>query len=96
MGLFYKTQLEGVNWTNTLIDYTRARYQLFCDIISKGISEHAFHSPLSADETARHFVTAYRGLVLEWCLRYPDFDLKEQTLRHFQILLNGIQAPVTT
>ena len=92
MGILYQTQLGESNRTHAMIDYNRALYQLFCDIIGKGLSTHEFRSPLSAYEIARHFVTAYRGLTFEWCVRDPDFDLKEQALRHFEILLHGLDA----
>jgi hypothetical protein len=34
---------------------------------------------------------AIRGITYEWCIRYPDFDYKEEALRHFEILLAGIR-----
>lgn len=32
-----------------------------------------------------------RGISYEWCIRYPDFDLKAEALSHFQILMESIQ-----
>lgn len=91
--VLYRTRLENDNKTHIVTDYNRELYVIFKDIVIRGMEQNAFHSDLSAEEIARHFVTAYRGLVLEWCFRYPDFDLKEQALHHFKILLTGISSP---
>lgn len=86
----YKARLANDVKTQAVTDYNRELYVIFNDIISKGIKQHAFHSDLPVEELARHFVAAYRGLTLEWCIRYPEFNLKEQALCHFKILLTGI------
>lgn len=88
----YKTRLANDVRTNAVTDYNRELYVIFNDIISKGMEQHEFRSDLPVKEIARHFVAAYRGLILEWCIRYPDFDLKEQALCHFKILLTGINS----
>ncbi len=93
MRILYKIQIGKDIKTNAVIDYNRELYKLFYDVINKGMNQHVFQSDLPMEEIARHFVTAYRGLTFEWCIRYPDFDLKEQALRHFKILLTGINSP---
>lgn len=93
MKILYKTQLTNDVITHAVTDYNRELYIIFNDIIRKGMDHHTFRSDLSVEEIARHFVAAYRGLTFEWCIRYPDFDLKEQALRHFKILLTGINSP---
>ena len=92
MRLLYKIQLGENVKTNALIDYNRDLYKMFYEVINKGLDQHEFQSVFSAEEIARHFVAAYRGLTFEWCIRYPDLDLKEQALRHFKILLSGINS----
>jgi hypothetical protein len=47
---------------------------------------------MTPDELSQHFVMTFRGLCYEWCIRYPEFDLKEQVLKHFKLLLDGITA----
>lgn len=91
MKILYKIQLGKDIPAGAAMNYGRDLYKMFYDIISDGISQRRFHSDLSADETAKHFVMAYRGVVYEWCVRYPEVDLKEQALRHFRILLAGIK-----
>ena len=44
----------------------------------------------SREILTKHFVMEIRGLTYEWCIRYPDFNLKEQVLAHFRLLLYGI------
>ena len=90
MRLLYKIQLD--NKTDALIDYNRELYKILYDVISMGMNQHVFQSSIPPEEIAKHFVMAYRGLTFEWCIRYPDFDLKEQSLRHFKILLTGISS----
>lgn len=73
-------------------EYARDLYQIFAVVLERGMERGEFISPLSLHELARHFVMAIRGLTYEWCIRYPDFDLKSQALTHFQMLLNGIKS----
>jgi len=92
MKMLYKTQLTKDVTIHSVTDYNRELYIIFNGIISKGIEKLVFDSDLPVEEIARHFVAAYRGLTFEWCIRYPDFDLKEQALRHFKIMLTGINS----
>ena len=73
-------------------EYARDLYQIFAVVLERGMERGEFISPLSLHELARHFIMAIRGLTYEWCIRYPDFDLKSQALTHFQMLLNGIKS----
>lgn len=73
-------------------EYDRDLYQIFADVLARGMGRGEFSSVLSLHELARHFVMAIRGLSYEWCIRYPEFDLKSQALAHFQILLDGIKS----
>lgn len=73
-------------------EYVRDLYQIFADILERGLKHREFSSPLPIQELARHFVMAIRGLSYEWCIRYPDFNLKAQALAHFKLLLDRIKA----
>ena len=86
----YKAYLSKDVRTDALVDYNRELYVIFKAILSKGMNQRVFHSDLPVEELSKHFVAAFRGLTLEWCIRYPDFNLKEQALLHFKILLAGI------
>ncbi len=76
--------------TEAVKDYSRELYRLFHNILVEGIRRGEFKDSLSAEELSRHFVIAFRGLSYEWCIRYPDFNLKVQALEHFKLLLQGI------
>jgi len=50
-----------------------------------------FKTAMLVETLTKHCIMTIRGLTYEWCIRHPDFDLKEQALKHFEILLNGIK-----
>lgn len=91
MKSLYKAQITKSVDTNSVMSYTRELYKMFSDILNKGVQQGEFRSELPVDTLAKHCLIAYRGLTYEWCIRYPDFDLKEQALKHFEILLTGIK-----
>lgn len=92
MRILYKVQLNGAQPMQAALNYNRALYQLFASVLEKGVTEGEFQMILPLEELSRHLILAIRGLTYEWCIRYPDFNLKEQAQKHFMILLNGIKA----
>lgn len=92
MKILYKVQLTGTVNMTAVMGYQRQLYKMFADVLERGVKRGEFDTPLTLDALTKHFVMAIRGLSYEWCIRYPDFDLKTQALAHFQILLNGIRA----
>lgn len=92
MSIIYKLQLDKSFNTESIKGYNRELYQFFADIIQLGIQQGIFHSKIPLQTITNHFVMAIRGISYEWCIRYPDFNLKEQANLHFQILLQGITA----
>ncbi|NLO47064.1 MAG: TetR/AcrR family transcriptional regulator [Clostridiales bacterium] len=91
MKLVYKVQLTEALNMDPVKGYNRKLYQMFTDVLTRGIKRGEFHTKLSVKTMTKHFVMAIRGLSYEWCIRYPDFDLKEEALLHFRILLNGVR-----
>ncbi len=91
MRLVYKVALTGAVNMDAVMGYNRELYIMFSDVLGSGIAQGEFHTELSLDALTRHFVLAIRSLSYEWCIRYPAFDLKEQSLTHFKILLRGIR-----
>jgi AcrR family transcriptional regulator len=87
----YKAQITKTVDTNSVLSYTREIYKMFSYILNKGMQQGEFRSELPVDTLTKHCFIAYRGLIYEWCIRYPDFDLKEQALKHFEILLTGLK-----
>lgn len=92
MRTLYKVQLTGAPHMQVATSYNRALYQLFMAVLETGNNRGEFQMLLPAGELSRHLILAMRGLVYEWCIRYPDFNLKERTLKHFKILLDGIKV----
>jgi len=86
----YTVQLTRDVDTAGVNGYNRDLYKLFSDVLDRGIQRGEFQSSLPLEDLARHFVLAVRGLTYEWCIRYPDFDLREQAVAHYKILLTGI------
>jgi AcrR family transcriptional regulator len=91
MKTIYKMQITKTVNTDAVLSYNRELYKMFTDIISRGVEQGDFRAELPVDTLVKHCILAYRGLTYEWCIRYPDFDLKEQALNHFKILLIGVK-----
>lgn len=91
MSILYRVQLGNDMKDKIAIDYNRELYTIFNDIIQRGIEENVFCPQLSGKEIARQIVMVFRGLTYEWCVRYPEFDLKEQSLKLFDLFMTGIK-----
>lgn len=91
MKFVYRLQLSKTIDMDSVMGYGRELYKMFSDIIVKGIQQGEFKKDISAETLSKHCLIAYRGLTYEWCIRYPDFIMKEQALKHFDILLAGIK-----
>lgn len=87
----YEVLLSRKINTDIIAGYDRDIYKLLSDVISKGIQLGEFKTDLSPDTITKHCILAIRGLTYEWCIRYPEFDLKDQVQKHFEILLTGIK-----
>lgn len=88
----YKMLLGGTVDTEAVKGYGRELYLLFYSILDKGIRRGELKPALPLEALSRHFVMAIRGVSYEWCVRYPDFDLREQAIEHIRILIEGIQT----
>lgn len=91
MRVLYKTHLTKTINTIPAMSYNRDIYKLFIEVLEKGIRQGELREDIAVDSMARHLILAIRGITFEWCIRYPDFDLKEQVLDHFKILLYGLR-----
>ena len=92
MKAVYKAQITKDVDTGAVMGYNRALYKMLSEVLDRGMQKGEFKSGLSHDIIARHFMLAIRGLTYEWCIRYPEFDLKTQALEHFEILINGLKG----
>lgn len=89
--LIYEVHIEKSVDTSALLDYNRDLYTIFVQIINRGINRNEFQLTIPADRLAKHFVLILRGYIYEWCIRYPDFDLKTTVIENYQLLLKGIE-----
>lgn len=88
----YRIQIDRNISTEVLLSYNRNIYGVFNEIIRRGIRLGEFKTELSEEALTRHFIMAIRGLMYEWCIRYPGFDLKRESETHFRLLLCGIRT----
>jgi len=72
------------------MSYNRELYDLFKEVLERGVMLGELRKDIPIESTSKHLILAIRGVTFEWCIRYPDFDLKQQVLEHFKILLYGL------
>jgi AcrR family transcriptional regulator len=87
----YEAQITRKINIDESLKYSRDLYQTFNKIISIGIDEGEFKSTSPVEAITKQCIVAIRGLTYEWCIRYPDFDLKSEVRDHFHLLLEGIK-----
>ena len=91
MKAVYKAQITKDIDTQAVMGYNRKLYKMFSDVLEKGIQRGEFKTKVPLDILTMHFMIAIRGITYEWCIRYPEFDLKARTIQHFEIMLEGIK-----
>jgi len=91
MTMLYEILITKEENTEAVLGYNRLLYKLFAQVITQGIEQKEFSNNIDIDTIVKHSILSLRGLTYEWCLRYPDFNLEEQTVIYFHILLSGIK-----
>ena len=89
--LSYEAQITKTINIDIQLSYDRKVYQIYQQIIKLGVQQGEFKATINTDSVSRHCIMSIRGITYEWCIRFPDFDLKDETLRHFELLLSGIK-----
>lgn len=89
----YEALLTRTVNTDSIIGYNRDLYRIFSAVIDRGVRKGEFQAYKKTDIISKHCVLAIRGLTYEWCIRHPDFNLKEEMINHFEIILMGIRKP---
>lgn len=92
MNILYRVQLGNDISAKAAMSYKRELYVMFHDIIHRGIEQKVFRRGLSEEEIALQCMMIYRGLTYEWCVRYPEFNLKAQAVKLFDLFLTGIKV----
>lgn len=91
MRVLYKAYLTKTIDTSPVTSYDRELYKIFMEILERGIQKEELRKDISVDSLAKHLIMSIRGITFEWCIRYPDFNLQEQVLEHFKIILYGLR-----
>ncbi len=91
MRALYKSHLSKTIDTTSAISYNREIYKLFREVLERGVNQGEVREDIPVDLIAKHLILSMRGAIFEWCVRYPDFNLKEQVLVHYKILLYGLK-----
>ncbi|MHB1419118.1 MAG: TetR/AcrR family transcriptional regulator [Bacillota bacterium] len=89
--IIYEAQLMRTINTDAILGQDRDIYKIFNNVISQGIKQGEFKNDLNIDTVVNHCIMSIRGFTYEWCIRYPDFNLKDNVQKHFEILLTGIK-----
>lgn len=92
MRVLYKAHLTKTINTTYAISYNRELYRLFTELLARGVRQGEIREDIPVDTLSKHLILAIRGLTFEWCIRHPNFDLKNQVLDHFKIILYGLRA----
>jgi AcrR family transcriptional regulator len=91
MRVLYKSHLmKGID-TSTAMNYSRELYEIVTKTLEMGLKDGELREDIPVEALAKHLILAIRGVVFEWCIRYPDFDFKQQLIDHFNILLYGLK-----
>lgn len=88
--IIYEAHITRTIDTDSLLGYNRKLYQIYRQIVSLGVKQGVFRQDIDMETVANHFVMSIRGITYEWCIRYPTVDLKEEVLKHCDLLLQGI------
>lgn len=91
MRVLYKAHLTKNINTSPAMSYNRELYKLFTEILERGVREGELREDIPIDSLAKHLIMSIRGITFEWCVRYPDFNLKDQVSEHFKIMLYGLK-----
>ena len=86
----YQTQLTEPVLADTVSGYKRTLYKLITDVLEEGCRKGEFREGRTSAVLAKYLMTAYRGITYACCLRYPDFEYKEQMRAFIQLLIEGL------
>lgn len=91
MRCLYETLITKKIKINATLSYERDLYKTLNKIISIGVERGKFISTIPIDTIVEQCIISIRGFTYEWCIRYPNFDLKKQIIKHTEMLLTGIK-----
>jgi len=90
MKVIYTAQITKTTNLKPQLSYSRKLYQIYRQMLQLGVEQGEFRSTITIDSVSKHFVMSIRGMIFEWCIRYPDFDLNDEMVKHLDLLILGI------
>lgn len=92
MRTIYEVALKKADGTGAVLDRNRKLNQIFSTIIVHGVEQGEFTESHETQSVADQMVMGIRGLTFQWCVHYPDFDLKSEIQQMIHLMLNGIRT----
>ena len=90
MKIVYVAQVNRQINNRALLGHRIKIQAIFEKILAHGIQQGEFESTLDIEFIMNHFIICIRGITYEWSIMYPNYNLKEEAQKHFEILLKGI------
>lgn len=92
MKLSYEAQITKTIDIDIQLSYERKLYQNYNQIIKSGVQQGEFKATLDIASVSNHCIMSIRGMTFEWCIRFPDFNLKDEIAKHIDLLFSGIKT----
>lgn len=92
LSIMYETLLEKSENISSITSYSRQVYTVLNQIIQKGIDTGEFNISCTSEDISKHIFISLRGLTYQWCVLYPNFDLKVETQNHLKLFINGLKS----
>ncbi|WP_206752215.1 TetR/AcrR family transcriptional regulator [Desulfosporosinus fructosivorans] len=89
--LSYEAQITKTVNIDIQLSYNRKLYEIYNRIIMLGVQQGEFKATLDIASVSNHCIMSIRGMTFEWCIRFPDFNLKDEIAKHMDLLLSGIK-----
>ena len=69
----------------------RSLYTLVRGVIVEGLKKGKLRNDMTADEMTHSVIRTQRGVIFDWCLANGGFDLEKESMRVFNLVLDGIR-----
>lgn len=89
--LIYEAQITKTVNIDIQLSYDRKLYTIYNQIIKLGVQQGEFKATLDIPSVSNHCIMGIRGMTFEWCIRFPDFNYKDEVTKHIDLLLSGIK-----
>lgn len=91
MRILFRIQLERSDEIMLLLGYDQGLFRSLSSLLDKWLKVNEISDEIDGMLLAKQFLILYRGLIYEWCLRYPEIDLKKQSVLLYSVVLDGIK-----